>query len=121
MQILSFVKAVLFYGATAQQKDTAHNAWTAPEQHGQADPKDVFAVDFWLHQVGQDSLNQHVNSPNSERQAGSKHVDVVQNTFLGKEIACTELWEQFSLVNLWHSTHSAAFSHPKRSIPGTCW
>jgi len=91
MQRLAFVKAALIYGDAAQRKDTAHNARTAPEQHGQPDPKDVFAVNFWLHQVRQDSLNQHVNGPYSKRQAGSNHVYVVQNTFLGKEsTACTE-------------------------------
>lgn len=31
-----------------------------------------------------------------------------------------KLWEQFSSVNLWHSTHSVTFSYPKLSSPGTC-
>lgn len=81
----------------AQAKDTAQDAGTAPQEHGQAGPENVFAVKFWLHQVGQEGLNQHVNGAHPEGQAGSQHVDVVQDAFLGEENLVS-----FSSVNLWH-------------------
>lgn len=90
------------FGASAQTKDTAQDAGTAPQEHGQAGPEDVFAVKFWLHQVGQDGLNQHVNGPHPEGQAGSQHVDVVQDAFLQKENAACENLVSSSFVNLWH-------------------
>lgn len=89
-------------GATALAKDTAQDAGGAPQEHGQAGPEDVFAVKFWLHQVGQDGLNQHVNGPHPEGQAGSQHVDVVQDALLGKERTARENLVSFSSVTPWH-------------------